>query len=127
MPIATTEQYAAMLDAAAAGRYAFPGVNVSSSQALNAALEGFAGARSDGLVQVSTGGAQYLSGAVARDMVAGSRALAAFAREVAERCPVLIALHTDHCPPDRLDTWLRPHLSSKRSSAWWAASASIAV
>jgi fructose-bisphosphate aldolase, class II len=111
MPIATTEQYAAMLDAAAAGGYAFPGVNVSSSQALNAALEGFAAARSDGLVQVSTGGAQYLSGAVARDMVAGARALAAFAREVGERCPVLIALHTDHCPPDRLDTWLRPLLA----------------
>jgi fructose-bisphosphate aldolase class II len=110
MPIATVEQYAAMLDGAAAGGYAFPGVNVSSSQTLNAALRGFAEAGSDGIVQVSTGGAQYLSGAVG-DMVAGARALQAFARDVGERCPVLIALHTDHCPPEKLDGYLRPLLA----------------
>ena len=109
MPIATAEQYAGMLDGAAAGGYAFPGVNVSSSQTLNAALGGFAEAGSDGILQVSTGGAEYLSG-LAKDMAAGARALAGFARVVAERCPVLVALHTDHCPPNKLDGFLRPLL-----------------
>ncbi|MGH2859317.1 MAG: class II fructose-bisphosphate aldolase [Solirubrobacteraceae bacterium] len=112
MPIATAEQYAAMLDAAASGGYAFAGVNVSSSQTLNAALQGFADAGADGLVQVSTGGAQYLGGAQATDMVAGALALQAFARQVADRYPVLVALHTDHCPPDKLDSYLRPLLAA---------------
>lgn len=110
MPIATTEQYAAMLDGAASGGHAFPGVNVTSSQTLNAALRGFAAAGSDGIVQVSTGGGEYLSGGV-KDMVVGARALQAFARVAGERSPVLIALHTDHCPPDKLDGFLRPILA----------------
>jgi fructose-bisphosphate aldolase, class II len=110
MPIATAEQYAAMLDGAASGGYAFPGVNVTSSQTLNAALQGFAAAASDGIVQVSTGGGQFLSGE-AGNMAAGARALAGFAAVVGERCPVLVALHTDHCPPDKLNTFLRPLLA----------------
>jgi len=110
MPIATVEQYAAILDCAASGGYAFPGVNVTSSQTLNAALRGFAEAGSDGIVQVSTGGGEYASGAI-KEMVAGARALAAFARVVGQRCPVLVALHTDHCPPDKLDGFLRPLLA----------------
>jgi fructose-bisphosphate aldolase, class II len=110
MSIATADQYAAMLDGAAAGGYAFAGVNVTSSGTLNAALRGFAQAGADGIVQVSTGGGQFLSGG-AEDMALGARALAAFARVVGERCPVLIALHTDHCPPDKLDSFLRPLLA----------------
>jgi fructose-bisphosphate aldolase class II len=111
MPIATAEQYAAMLDGAAVGGYALAGVNVSSSETLNAALRGFAEAQADGIVQVSTGGGEFLSGAADKDMVAGPRALAAFARVVGERCPALVALHTDHCPPDKLDGFLRPLLA----------------
>jgi fructose-bisphosphate aldolase, class II len=111
MPIATAEQYAEMLDHAAAGGYALAGVNVSSSETLNAALRGFAEAAADGIIQVSTGGGEFLSGATVKDMVAGARALAAFARVVGERCPVLVALHTDHCPPDKLDDFLRPLLA----------------
>jgi fructose-bisphosphate aldolase class II len=100
-----------MLDAAASGGYAFPAVNVSSSETLNAALRGFADARSDGIVQVSTGSGAFLSGATVEDMVVGARALVAFAAVVAERSDVLIALHTDHCPPDKLDGYLRPLLA----------------
>ena len=111
MPIATAERYAAMLDAAASGGYAFPGVNVTSSETLNAALGGFTRTWSDGIIQVSTGGGQFLSGSTAEDMAVGARALQAFAREVGERCPVLIALHTDHCPPDKLDGFPRPLLA----------------
>src|SRR6201991_4426984 len=111
MPIVTPEKYAEMLDAAKENRYAFPAINVSSSQTLNAALKGFADAGSDGIIQVSTGGAEYLSGPTVKDMVTGSVAFAAYAAEVAKKYPVNIALHTDHCPKDKLDGFVRPLLA----------------
>jgi fructose-bisphosphate aldolase class II len=114
MGIPTTQQYAAMLDAAATGGYAYPAVNVTSSQTLNAAIRGFAEARSDGIVEVTTGGGQYLAGA-SGDAARGARALAAFAHEVADAYPVTIALHTDHCPPEQVDPFLRPLLAESRA------------
>ncbi len=108
MPIATPEIYAQMLDTAKQRGYAFPAINVTSSQTLNAALRGFADAGSDGIVQISTGGAEYLSGSAVKDMVVGASALAEFAHVVADRYPVHIALHTDHCPKDKLDGYMRP-------------------
>jgi fructose-bisphosphate aldolase class II len=114
MPIATPEAYAEMLDTAKARSFAYPAINVSSSQTLNAAIRGFADAESDGIVQVSTGGAEYLSGPGVKDMVTGAAALAAFAHEVAKKYPVNIALHTDHCPKDKLDSYVRPLLAISR-------------
>jgi fructose-bisphosphate aldolase class II len=111
MPIATPEVYAEMISRAKAGQFAYPAINVSSSQTLNAALRGFADAGSDGIIQVSTGGAEYLSGPTIKDMVTGSVAFAAFAREVAKKYPVNVALHTDHCPKDKLDKFVRPLLA----------------
>src|SRR3954452_2067053 len=111
MGIATVDQYAEMLDAASAGGYALPAVNVTSSETLNAALRGFAEAESDGIVEVTTGGAAYASGAGIHSAEAGARALAAFAQEVADGYRVRVALHTDHCPPDQLDTFVRPVLA----------------
>jgi fructose-bisphosphate aldolase, class II len=108
MPIATPEVYAQMLDRAKENGFAYPSINVTSSQTLNAALRGFAEAGSDGIVQVSTGGADYLSGQSVKDMVTGAVALAHFARTVAARYPVHVALHTDHCPKDKLDGYMRP-------------------
>src|SRR6201986_4920359 len=108
MPIATPEIYAQMLDRAKQQGFAYPAINVTSSQTLNAALKGFADAESDGIVQVSTGGAEYLSGQSVKDMVTGAAALAEFAHVVAERYSVNIALHTDHCPKDKLDGYMRP-------------------
>ena len=108
MPIATPEVYAQMLDRAKAGRFAYPAINVTSSQTLNAALQGFAEAGSDGIVQVSTGGAEYLSGQKVKDMVTGAVALAEYAHVVAASYGVTIALHTDHCPKDKLDGYMRP-------------------
>jgi fructose-bisphosphate aldolase, class II len=108
MPIATPEIYAQMLDRAKEQGFAYPAINVTSSQTLNAALRGFAEAGSDGIVQISTGGAEYLSGAAVKDMVTGAVALAHFARVVAVKYPVQIGLHTDHCPEDKLDAYLRP-------------------
>jgi fructose-bisphosphate aldolase class II len=114
MGVPSTEQYAAMLDAAAAGGYAYPAVNVTSSQALNAAIRGFAEAGSDGIVEVTAGAGRYLAGA-SGEPVRGARGLAAFAHEVAEAYSVTIALHTDHCPPDQLDRFLRPLLAESHA------------
>ena len=111
MPIATPEVYAAMLDAAKRGSFAYPAINVSSSQTLNAALQGFTEAGSDGIVQVSTGGAEYLSGATIKNMVTGAVALAEYAHEVAKNYPINVALHTDHCAKDKLDGYVRPLLA----------------
>ncbi len=113
MPIATAEVYAQMLDVAKQRGFAYPAINVTSSQTLNAALRGFADAGSDGIVQISTGGAEYLSGPV-KDMVTGATALAEFAHVVAARYPVHIALHTDHCPEDKLDGYMRPLVAISR-------------
>ena len=108
MPIATPEVYAQMLDTAKQRGFAFPAINVTSTQTLNAALKGFADAGSDGIVQISTGGAEYLSGQPVKDMVTGASALAEFAHVVAAKYPIHIALHTDHCPKDKLDGYMRP-------------------
>ena len=112
MTIATPERYAEMLDAARRGGYAYPAINVTSSQTLNAALKGFADAESDGIIQISVGGAAYVSGIGVNDRVTGSLALAAFAHEVAAKYPnITIALHTDHCAKQYLDEWARPLLA----------------
>src|SRR5439155_10500311 len=107
MPIASPEVYAEMIDRAKTGAFAYPAINITSAQTLNAAIRGFAEAGSDGIVQVSTGGAEYLSGPTVKDMVTGAVALAQFAHEVARKYSVNIALHTDHCPKDKLDGFVR--------------------
>ncbi|GAB7066288.1 class II fructose-bisphosphate aldolase [Mycobacterium hodleri] len=108
MPIATPDQYVAMLDRAKEGGFAYPAINVTSSQTLNAALQGFAEAESDGIIQVSLGTALYLSGNKVQSRFAGSKALALYAQEVASHYSVTVALHTDHCPAENLDDWVRP-------------------
>jgi fructose-bisphosphate aldolase class II len=112
--IATTEQYAAMLDAASAGGYALPAVNVTSSETLNGAMRGFAEAGADGIIQVTTGAAEYLAGGGVKDMALGARALAEYARVIGERYPVLIVLHTDHAPPEKFDAFARPLIAESR-------------
>lgn len=114
MPIATAEIYAQMLDTAKQRGFAFPAINVTSTQTLNAALKGFADAGSDGIIQISTGGAEYLSGQAVKDMVTGATALAEFAHVVAAKYPVHVALHTDHCPKDKLDGYMRPLIAISR-------------
>jgi fructose-bisphosphate aldolase class II len=110
MPIATPEQYVAMLDRAKAGAFAYPAINCTSSQSIVAAIRGFAEAQSDGIVQVSWGGAEFASGQTVKDMVAGAEALAEFAHSIARSYDVLIALHTDHCPQDKLAGYMEPLL-----------------
>ncbi|WP_328915075.1 MULTISPECIES: class II fructose-bisphosphate aldolase [unclassified Streptomyces] len=119
MPIATPEVYSELLDRAKAGKFAYPAINVTSSQTLHAALRGLAEAESDGIIQISTGGAEFLGGQYSKDMVTGAVALAEFAHIVAEKYPITVALHTDHCPKDKLDAYVRPLLkiSQERVSA----------
>ncbi|ADG77152.1 Fructose-bisphosphate aldolase OS=Tsukamurella paurometabola (strain ATCC 8368 / DSM / CCUG 35730 / CIP 100753 / JCM 10117 / KCTC 9821 / NBRC 16120 / NCIMB 702349 / NCTC 13040) OX=521096 GN=Tpau_0511 PE=3 SV=1 [Tsukamurella paurometabola] len=110
MPIATPEAYREMLDRARKGGYAFPAINCTSSETINAAIKGFADAGSDGIIQFSTGGAEFGSGLGVKDMVTGAVALAEFAHVVAAKYDVTVALHTDHCPKDKLDGLVRPLL-----------------
>ncbi len=114
MPIATPDVYAEMIDRAKSQGFAYPAINVTSSQTLNAALKGFADAGSDGIIQFSTGGAEYGSGQGVKDMVTGAVALAEFAHVVAAKYPINVAIHTDHCPKDKLDTYVRPLLEISR-------------
>ncbi|WP_018297255.1 class II fructose-bisphosphate aldolase [Corynebacterium lubricantis] len=108
MPIATPEVYNAMLDQAKEGGYAFPAINCTSSETINAALKGFAEAESDGIIQFSTGGAEFGSGLAVKNKVAGAQALAAFAHEAAKHYGINVALHTDHCQKEVLDEYVRP-------------------
>ncbi|MBU3705463.1 MAG: class II fructose-bisphosphate aldolase [Mycobacterium sp.] len=111
MPIATPEVYAEMLARAKEHSFAFPAINCTSSETVNAAIKGFADAGSDGIIQFSTGGAEFASGLGVKDMVTGAVALAEFAHVIAEKYPITVALHTDHCPKDKLDTYVRPLLA----------------
>ncbi|HEX7321967.1 MAG TPA: class II fructose-bisphosphate aldolase [Mycobacterium sp.] len=111
MPIATPEVYAEMLARAKENAYAFPAINCTSSETINAAIKGFADAGSDGIIQFSTGGAEFASGLGVKDMVTGATALAEFAHVIAAKYPISVALHTDHCPKDKLDTYVRPLLA----------------
>ena len=108
MPVATPQQYAAMIDAAQQGSYAYPAINITSLVTLNAALKGFADAGSDGIIQMSTGGAKFASGLNVGDQVLGAIVLAEAAHTLAEKYDIFVALHTDHCPPDSVDSFLKP-------------------
>ena len=110
MPIATAEVYSELLDRAKSGGFAYPAVNCTSSQTINAAIRGFAEAESDGIIQISTGGAEYISGPTIKDRVRGAVAFAVFAQEVAKSYDVNIVLHTDHAPKDAVEHWVKPLL-----------------
>lgn len=112
MPVVNQDQYNQMLDRARNGKFAYPAINVSSSQSLNAALAGLEEAGSDGIIQVSTGGADYWSGAAKKNRVQGALAFAAFAKETAKSYGIQVAIHTDHCAKDQLDDFVRPLLAA---------------
>lgn len=111
MPIATPEVYAEMLGRAKEHSFAFPAINCVGSESVNAAIKGFADAGSDGIIQFSTGGAEFASGLGLKNMVTGAVALAEFAHVIAAKYDITVALHTDHCPKDKLDGLVRPLLA----------------
>jgi fructose-bisphosphate aldolase class II len=112
MPVATPEKYAQMLDTAKAKGFAFPAINVSSSSTINAVLQGLSEAGSDGIIQVSTGGADFFAGQSVKARASGALAFAAFVTEVAKNYPITVALHTDHCPKDALEGFVMPLIAA---------------
>ena len=114
MPIATPAQYRAMLDAAQKGGYAYPAINVTSVITINGALRAFAESKSDGIIQISTGGGEFASGTAVKDAAFGAIVLAEAAHRLAEKYNVLVALHTDHCQPKKVDSFLRPLLEASK-------------
>ncbi|KFF60759.1 fructose-bisphosphate aldolase [Cryobacterium sp. MLB-32] len=116
MPIATPDQYAEMLDKAKTKGFAYPAFNVSSSQSINAVLQGLTEAGSDGIIQVTTGGADYFAGHTVKNRASGALAFARFAHEVAANYPITVALHTDHCPKGALDDFVMPLIVASESA-----------
>lgn len=117
MPIADPDKYRSMLESAARGGYALAAVSVTSSTTMNAALAGFAQAGADGIIQMSIGAGEFASGRSVGEAAAGAEALALFGRRTAREYPVNIALQTDHCPPEALDSFVRPLLETSRRRA----------
>lgn len=116
MPVATPDQYAQMIDTAKAKGFAFPAINISSSSTINAVLQGLTEAGSDGIIQVSTGGADFFAGQSVKARASGALAMAAFATEVAKNYPITVALHTDHCPKDALDGFVMPLIAASEEA-----------
>jgi fructose-bisphosphate aldolase class II len=116
MPVATPEQYAQMIDTAKAKGFAFPAINISSSSTINGVLQGLTEAGSDGIIQVSTGGADFFAGQSVKARASGALAMAAFATEVAKNYPITVALHTDHCPKDALDGFVMPLIAASEEA-----------
>ena len=108
MPVVSTAQYAKMLEVAKGAHYAFPAFNVTSTETANAVLLGLKTAKADGIIQISTGGAEFMSGLGVKSMAQGAIALADYVRFMAEQYDVNIALHTDHCHPKYLETFVLP-------------------
>ena len=115
MPVATPEQYAEMLDKAKTNGFAYPAINVSSSSTINSVLQGLSEAQSDGIIQVTTGGADYFAGHTVKNRASGALAFAAFVTEVAKNYPVTVALHTDHCPEPALEGFVLPLLAASEA------------
>jgi len=108
MPIADYAMYCRMLERAIENHFAYPAINVSSLTTANAVLKGLAEGRSDGIIQVSTGGAAFASGSSVKDMVLGAISIATHVHRVADRYPIYVALHTDHCQAQLLNSFLIP-------------------
>jgi len=108
MPVADYKTYCKMLDRARDKKFAYPAINVTSLTTANAVLKGLAESRSDGLVQVSTGGGAFASGSAVKDMALGAISIAEHVHRAAERYDIYVALHTDHCPADKLDSFMIP-------------------
>ena len=108
MPVADYTTYCKMLDRAREGKFAYPAINVTSLASANAVLGGLAESKSDGILQVSTGGGAFASGSSVKDMALGALSIAEHVHRVAERYDIYVALHTDHCQANILDSYVIP-------------------
>lgn len=119
MPVADYKTYCRMLDRALENKFAYPAINVTSLTSANAVLRGLAASRSDGIIQVSTGGGAFASGLSIEDMALGAVSIAEHVHRVAQRYDIYVALHTDHCQADKLDSFVIPLIeeTEKRRAA----------
>ena len=115
MPVATPEQYRKMLSHAKKNGYAFPAINVTSMSTANAALKAFADKKSDGIIQVSTGGGKFASGQGVGDMALGAISIAQHVHLMAKKYNVLVALHTDHCHPEHVEKFMLPLIAESEA------------
>jgi fructose-bisphosphate aldolase class II len=113
MPVPDSATFARMLDTAQKGGYAIASINVTSTTTANAALAAFEETGSDGIIQISTGGGEFLSGP-AKDLALGAAALADYVRAISERLHVYTALTTDHCVPGKVETFVKPLMAITR-------------
>ena len=114
MPIATPAQYSKILETAKKEGYALPAVNVTTIEVINGALRAFSEAKSDGIIQVSIGGGKFASGSAVGNSALGAIVLAEATYRLAEKYDVFVGLHTDHCQPEHVDTFLRPLIAESR-------------
>ncbi len=108
MPVVNYEQYKMMLENASKNHYAYPAFNVSNLETANAVLEGLAQAKSDGIIQVSTGGGEHASGQAVKDSALGAITLANHVHMMAQKYNIFVALHTDHCKAEKVDSFMIP-------------------
>lgn len=98
--VVTGADYLTLVAACKRGQYALPAVNVTSSHTINAVLESAAKNKSDVIVQLSNGGAQYYAGQGFPDgdkaKVLGAVSAARHVHLLAEYYGVCVVLHTDH-------------------------------
>ncbi|KUG25870.1 fructose-bisphosphate aldolase class ii [hydrocarbon metagenome] len=114
MPVVNYEKYCKMLDNAKKNKFAYPAINVTSEVTANAVLEAFAEMKSDGIIQVSTGGGEFASGIMLKDAALGAISIANHIHLVADKYNINVALHTDHCQPKKVDSFLRPLIEESR-------------
>ena len=117
MPVADFKTFCRMLENAQSKGYAIPAINVSSMTTANACLKAFADKKSDGIIQVSTGGGQFASGLTVNDSAEGAAAIAEFVHRMARRYNIFVALQTDHCPPDKVEPFLMPLIRETQEPA----------
>jgi hypothetical protein len=118
MPVPDFKTYCAMLDRARAGSFALPAVNVTSLTTANAVLRGLAESKADGIIQISTGGGAFASGTSVKDSAVGAISIAEHVHRVADRYPIYVALHTDHCLKDKLDKFVIPLVEETEKTPW---------
>ncbi|MBU2494132.1 MAG: class II fructose-bisphosphate aldolase [Bacteroidetes bacterium] len=114
MPVVDYKKYCEMLDNAKKNKFAYPAINVTSEATANACLEAFAELKSDGIIQVSTGGGEFASGSMLKDAALGAISIAQHVHLVAEKYDINVALHTDHCQPKKVDSFLKPLIEESR-------------
>ena len=114
MPVVDYEKYCKMLDNAKKNKFAYPAINVTSEITANACLEAFAETKSDGIIQVSTGGGEFASGIAVKDAALGAISIANHIHLVADRYDINVALHTDHCQANKVESFLKPLIEESR-------------